>query len=192
MARRRCRWLRQIFFAGLLALVVPLMHAAEATSEAPDAAEYQLKAVFVFRFSQFAEWPERAFADKQAPLIIGILGEDPFGTYLDDLVKGEKIGQHPLQVRRFRDVKEAAGCHILFVSRSEAAQFGPIFSALQGQSILTLGDAEPFTRFGGMIRFVMESGKVRLRINVEAAKDVGLAISSKILRPSTIVTPEKG
>ncbi|MEO6569622.1 MAG: YfiR family protein, partial [Opitutaceae bacterium] len=127
----------------------------------------------------------------RAPLIIGILGEDPFGAYLDELVKDEKIGERPLVVRRYRGVKEAAGCHILFICPSEAERFGPIIAALQGKSVLTIGDADTFTRSGGMVRFATDNGKIRLRINVEAAKACGITISSKIIRPATIVTTGK-
>ena len=154
-------------------------------------AEYKIKAVFLYNFAQFAEWPARTFADAHAPLIIGILGEDPFGTYLDELIKDEKIGERPLLVRRYRAIKEIAECHILFVSRSEAARLGTIIPLLKGQSVLTISDADAFTRRGGMIRFVTDNGKIRLRINVEAAKACDLTISSKIIRPSTIVTTGK-
>jgi len=172
----------------LLAFLVPRAVAANPTT---PAAEYQLKAVFLFNFAQFAEWPERAFADARAPLVIGLLGEDPFGAYLEDLVKDEKIDTHPLQVRRFATVEDATACHILFISRSEATHLGNIVAQLKGRSILTISDADTFTRAGGMVRFVTDRGKIRLRINVEAAKACNLTISSKILRPATIVTAGK-
>ena len=163
----------------------------QAKAASAPSAEYQIKAVFLFNFAQFAEWPARAFADSRAPLIIGILGDDPFGPYLDELVKNEKIGGRPLLVRRYREMKEMAGCHILFVSRSEAARLDTIIPPLKGRSILTISDADAFNRQGGMVRFVTDNGKIRLRINVEAAKACDLTISSKIIRPSTIVTTGK-
>ena len=124
-------------------------------------------------------------------MIIGILGEDPFGAYLDELVKDEKVGGRPLSVRRYRDAGETGPCHILFISRSESAQFEQIIPRLRGQSILTISDADTFTRQGGMVRFVTDGGKIRLRINIEAAKACGVTISSKIIRPATLVTPGK-
>ena len=161
----------------------------------PDAAaqsgvtqEFQIKAVFLYNFVQFVDWPAGAFAGPQDPLIIGVLGEDPFGTALDDAVAGETVNGRSLVVRRFRRVEDIDRCHVLFISRSENARLGPILTALKGRSILTVGDAEEFTRRGGMIRFVTENNKVRLRINVEAAKAAGLTISSKLLRPAEIVT----
>jgi hypothetical protein len=163
---------------------------AVAAEPAPSA-EYQLKAVFLFNFAQFVEWPAHAFRDAKAPLVIGILGVDPFGPFLDQLVRGEKVGDRPLIVRRFRRTDDITECHILFVSRSEAATIGQVIAHLNGRSLLTVSDADTFTRQGGIVRFVTENGKIRLRINVEAAKRCELTISSKILRPAMIVTADK-
>lgn len=149
--------------------------------------EYQIKAVFLYNFAQFVEWPPQAFASETAPLVIGVLGEDPFGPELEAAVKEEKLGRRSLEIRRFRRVEEIATCHILFISRSESPRFERILSSLQGRSILTVSEVEEFTRRGGMIRFLTENKKVRMRINPDAAKRAGLTISSKLLRPADIV-----
>ena len=177
--------------AWLLGLALLRLTAPDASAQPVASPEYQLKAVFLFNFAQFVEWPARAFREPTAPLVIGVLGEDPFGAYLDDLVSGEKIGDRPLVIRRGQRTEDLNGCHIVFISRSEARDMEGIVARLKGRSLLTVSDVETFTRQGGMVRFVMEDGKIRLRINVEAAKACELTISSKILRPGTIVTPGK-
>ena len=89
---------------------------------AQPAGEYQVKAVFLFRFAQFVEWPPEAFSDAQAPIVIGVLGEDPFGGFLDEAVAGERVNRRPLEVRRYRRMDEIGGCHILFIAESEEAR----------------------------------------------------------------------
>ncbi len=175
----------------VLGLAAAWPGAAGAAPEAEPAAEYQVKAVFLFNFAQFVEWPATAFADAHAPLVIGVLGEDPFGTYLDKLVQSEKVGGRSLEVRRFRQLEDVSGCHLLFVGHNAAAT-DRMAEALHDRPVLTVGDTEDFSRLGGMVRFVTENGKIRLRINVTAAQESGLVISSKLLRWATIVTPEKG
>jgi len=170
---------------GLLLLLLP----ARALSAAPPA-EYQLKAVFLFNFAQFVEWPAGAFADAGAPLVIGILGEDPFGALLDDTVRGEKVGGRELLVQRYRRAEDVAACHILFVSRSEAARIEQIVAQLDHRPVLTVADSENAARRGVMIRFLTENRRIRLRINLEAARAAGLIISSKLLRPAEIVGDE--
>ena len=190
-----CRPLRGVTWSRLasfaLGLICFVASAAAAPGPAGTAPEYQLKAVFLFNFAQFVEWPAQAQPDPKTPLVIGVLGDDPFGAYLDDLVRGERIGDHPLVIRRSHRAEELTDCHIVFVCRSAAKDLDKILARLRGLSLLTVSDLDGFTRQGGMVRFAMENGKIRLRINVEAARVSDLKISSKILRPATIVAPGK-
>jgi hypothetical protein len=169
-----------------LGAVALLLAGAGARAEAPS--EYQVKAVFLFNFAQFVEWPAAAFEGPEAPLVIGVLGEDPFGPALDDTVRGEVINERPLAVRRFQRAEDLDQCHILFVSRSESKRLESIVAALRGRAILTVGETEGFALRGVMIRFVTEKNRLRLRINLDAAKAAGLVVSSKLLRPAEIVT----
>jgi hypothetical protein len=173
------RWL--VAFALLFSFAQDL--SAQSASK-----EYQVKAAFLYNFSQFIEWPAGTLPAGRSPLIIGILGEDPFGGYLDELVRGEGVSNHPLVVRRFNRVAEITTCHILFVSRSESRQLDQIFAYLKGRNILTVGDADNFAVRGGMIRFVTENNRIRFRINLEAARGANLTISSKLLRAAEIVS----
>jgi hypothetical protein len=156
----------------------------------PALPEYKLKAVFLFNFVRFTEWPPSAFATEDSPFIIGILGADPFGKTLEQTVKDEVANGHPIEVRHYKTVNEIKKCHVLFISSSESYHLDSILSALRGRSILTVGDVEGFADKGGMVRFSKEDNKIRFRINVEAAKAENLSISSKLLQLADIV-PEK-
>jgi len=173
----------------LLPLMVWALAGATASGNTPaqSSPEYQLKAVFLFNFAQFVEWPASAFPEPDTPLGICILGEDPFGGYLDETVRGETVGNHPLAVQRYRTVDEIRDCHILFVSRREQGHLSEILDSLKGHSVLTVSDAERFASRGGMIRFVTDHNRIRLRINLEAARAANLTLSSKLLRPAQIV-----
>jgi hypothetical protein len=181
----RCRVARWLI--GLLVLGAV---SGPVRAQTPSA-EYQVKAVFLFNFAQFVDWPASAFPTPQAPIVIAVLGKDPFGAYLDNLMRGERIGERPLVIRRCNRTEELAGCHLVFISRSESRDLEAIVARLKGQPLLTVSDADAFTRYGGMVRFVMEGGRIRLRINVEAARASQLTISSKVLRPDTLATPDK-
>ena len=100
---------------------------------------------------------------------------------------GEKAAGQSVVVRRFRRVEDVDTCHILFVARSESGRLTQILAGLRGRSVLTVGDMDSFTEHGGIIRFITENSRVRMRINLEAAKAVKLTISSKVLRPAEIV-----
>jgi hypothetical protein len=149
--------------------------------------EDQVEAVFVFNFAHFVEWPPQSFATPNEPFIIGILGSDPFGAHLDEVVRGEQINGHPLQVQRFRSLADVGRCQILFIDRSENERIDQILAALNGRSVLTVSQADGAAEHGVMIQFAVENSRVRLRINVESARAAGLTISSKLLRPAAIV-----
>ena len=149
--------------------------------------EYQIKAVFLFNFAQFVEWPPDTLAQAQTPLVIGVLGDDPFGSALDDTVRNEKVGEHTLVIQRYRRPEDINTCHILFISPSESARLEHTLAVLKDRSVLTVCDADGFAARGVMIRFLTESNKIRLRINLGAVKSAGLTISSKLLRPAEII-----
>jgi hypothetical protein len=153
--------------------------------------EYEVKAVFLFNFARFVDWPPEAFAGPQAPLVIGVLGEDPFDGFLDDTVRGEQVNHRSLIVRRYRHVEEIETCHILFISQSEAHRLNDILARLNHRSILIVGDSEGFAQRGGMIRFVTEESRIRFRINQEAAEAAHLIISSKLLQLAKVAGPGK-
>lgn len=183
------RSLKRSFLVWLVLAAVLLSDGRDVPAETTPPPEYQLKAVFLFHFAQFVEWPPDAFPEAHTPLVIGVLGEDPFGVYLDETVRGETVNTRSLVVHRYRGVEEIKTCHILFISRSEAGRLEEILATLKGRNILTVGDMDNFTGRGGMIRFLIEKNKIRLRVNLATTKNANLVISSKLLRPAEIVEP---
>jgi hypothetical protein len=174
------------FFLQLVLWMVAGVSAPHAAA-AQSSPEYQLKAVFLFNFAQFVEWPTNAFAGPDAPMVIGVLGDDPFGPYLDETIRGESVNNRRLLVRRYHGVSEIDTCHILFVTRGEQGHVPQILDSLKGRSILTVSDADRFASLGGIIRLVTDHNRIRLRINLEAARAANLTLSSKLLRPAQIV-----
>lgn len=181
---------RRVTIAALLLALWPVVTPA-ATARSAHAQEYDLKAAFLFNFAQFVEWPADAFAGAASPITIGILGEDPFGTSLDEIVANETVHDRKLQVRRFRSVDEIDACHILFITAGESKRIEHIASRLGSRSILTVGDADDFTSRDGVIGFKTAKSRLRIRINMDAARAARLSISSKLLRQAEIVRPGK-
>jgi hypothetical protein len=173
--------------AAVLSRLALLCVAGLFTSAAAPVSEYQLKAVFLFNFAQFVEWPPNAFAQPNSPFVIGVVGKDPFGANLDDVVRGETLNQHPLVVQRFGNASDVRDCQILYIPASEVPHLPEILAKLKGQSVLTVGDAEDAAQRGVVIGFYTQDRQVRLRINIDAARLASLTISSKLLRPAEIV-----
>lgn len=145
--------------------------------------EYQVKAVFLFNFAQFVSWPTPQSSD---PFVIGIVGDDPFDSYLDETVRGEKVNNRLLTTQRFRRGRDPRNCNILFISQSERERAAQIISNLKGRSVLTVSDIEGFADLGGMIELFTEKNKIHMRVNLEAVKAANLKVSSKLLRVAEV------
>ena len=187
-SRRPCaqRSRRAPLRSALAALL--LWSVAGWSTESAPPLEFQLKAVFLFHFAQFVDWPDQAFATPQSPLTICVLGEDPFDGFLDDTVKGEKINDHPFAVHRAQSLEEIGRCHILYFSNSDSARVKQDLAAVKGQSVLPVGDGDEFERSGGIIGFMLAENKIRLLVNPEAAKAANQKLSSKLLQAAQIVS----
>lgn len=152
--------------------------------------EYQLKSVFLLHFTQFVEWPETSFKSDTSALIIGVLGNNPFGAYLEQAVAGEKVDFHPVVVRYYKKESEASGCHILFLN-AEPDKIAGILRSLHGKNILTVSDRPGFARQGGMIYLFNKDNKIKIQVNIDACKKSELVLSSKLLRLAEIFEPPK-
>ena len=170
-----------VFSAALgFALLLTAVFVRAGTAAAPT--EYQLKAVFLMNFAKFVEWPASAFRSAQSPITICVLGDDPFGHDLDDVVRDQMAGDRSLAVRRLAQVHREETCHVLFLGSSEKDRAERILGALKNAPMLTVSDGDEFTAAGGMIGFLIEDNKIRFEINLDAAERAGLKISSKLLK----------
>jgi hypothetical protein len=165
----------------LLALVCRPLWAQDALSE------YQVKAAYLFNFLKFVEWPEDAFADPLAPIVIGVVGEDPFGSALPQVITGKTVQGRDLVIRIYRPGEDLRGAHILFISPSEKKRIPMILASLRGSSVLTVADTSEFLNAGGMIQFLNENNRVRFAINVDATGRARLKMSSKLLSLAKVV-----
>jgi hypothetical protein len=153
--------------------------------------EYQVKAAFLLNFARFVEWPPTNFSSPTDPIDICVLGPDPFGEALDDIVKDKVISGRHLQVRRLHEVSQSNGCEVVFVNAIEARS-KPQHSKELTWGILTISDGKDFSRDGGIVTLVMQQNRIGFEINLDAADHSGLKISSKLLSLATIVHEEPG
>lgn len=188
----RRAWVQSFRFLVRYGALVFVLGAEATSMSAQPVQEHEIKAAMLFNFARFVEWPPHAFENERAPLVIGILGGDPFGPLLDELVRNEVVKDRSVAVRRLQRLEDADRCQILFIGDTEAGRFERILKTLQDRPVLTVGNLEGFARSGGMVRFLTVHGRIRLRVNLAAARGAGLQISSKILRAADIVESDEG
>jgi YfiR/HmsC-like len=164
-------------------MAVALLIASSSSGPAQPAqpGEYQIKAAIIFNFAKFVEWPTAALPEANSPIIIGILGTNPFGDNLEKTMRNKTVEDHPLVIKQFHSAAEAVKSHVLFISNSEKDKLPDVLKALAGSSVLTVSEMDGFNEKGGMISFLMEGTKIRFKINNDTATKSGLKISSKLL-----------
>src|SRR5439155_17281982 len=159
-----------------------LSQAAVAQAQFEPKGEYALKAVFLYNFCPFIDWPKSAFASPNEPIVIGVIGEDPFGSLLKEAVQGETSRGRAIQIEHYRKPNAIGHCHLLFVSRSETGRMDQILAAVAGKSVVTVGETDAFLDRGGMIALTAERNRIRLHINPSLLQAANLDVSSKLLR----------
>jgi hypothetical protein len=172
--------------AMLLCLSLAIRANAQ-SSDSNDSSEYLIKAGFIYNFAQLVQWPSGAFSQADSPIVIGIFGTDPFGTTIDRVIENKKLDGRNLVVKRLKRGAPVKDCNILFVSASEAAHLDEIIQSTKGLPILTIGETPGFAMRGGIINLTLEGNKVRFEVNIEAAKQANLNISSRLLALARIV-----
>jgi hypothetical protein len=178
----------------VLATLLLASVALGAQSQDLVSSEYLIKAGFIYNFANLVQWPSTSFLQPDSPIVIAILGEDPFGTTLDRVLDGKKVNGRPFVIRRLKSVAElqrsAANpreCQILYVSSSEMPYLAETLQVVKDSPILTIGEKPGFAKSGGIINLVLEDNRVRFEVNVDAAKEADLNISSRLLALARIV-----
>lgn len=147
--------------------------------------EYQVKAAMLYKFAMFVEWPDQSFSSATSPFVVGVLGKDPFGPWLQREMGETSIGTHPVEIRHIKP-GEAAGCHLVFIGAAEPPRLREMLIRLRKTTtallISDVNDIRQFCRCGGMIGLVVEGGKVRFTLNSSAIVRAGLKIDSNLQR----------
>jgi hypothetical protein len=173
----------------LVTLLLGALATAAGRAETPT--EYQVKAAFLYNFAKFVRWPTEFEAEK-GTFVITILGQDPFGTTLDETLRGKTIDDRQIVLRRVSRAEDVGPSQILFISDSEKDRLPAILKHVGTRPVLTVGEMSRFTERGGVIRFKVDEDRIRLEINVAAAEQSRLRISSQLLKLAQIVNPSKG
>lgn len=191
---RRRRLLLASTLALALATIGPTLGRVEArvAVEPSQVDEYALKSAFLYNFARYTKWPDAAFKDAEAPIAIGILGKDPFGTTLDKALEGKTVGKRKFVVQRFVSIDELTPVHVLFVASSEEKQVEKLRSNYADKPVMLVAESLAAAEQGAQIGFFFERSKVRFAINTTAMKAARLEASSELLKLAKIVeTPAK-
>lgn len=178
--------IRCVYGFLLLAVFAALGCPTGLRAESPMQREYEIKAAYLYNFINYIDWPENAFPTPGGTITIGVVGENPIGTALD-VLNGKQVKGRTLALKQITDPKDFDQCQIVFISSSEKARLPELLGKLKDSRVLSVSEIDGFAEQGGIINFISEHNKVRFEINPDAARRLGLNISSELLKLAKLV-----
>ncbi len=172
-------------FLALLILLLMLVAEKQIWAET---GEYTVKAVYLERFTRFIQWPEEsAIEDTTRPFVIAVVGQNAYGTTIEEVYKSQKIKNKTVAVEYISSPKDIPSCHLLIVSKMEDEELRGVLALTESQPILTVSDTPGYAEKGLLINFVVREDKVQFEINEKAVRAADLSISHHLLRVARIV-----
>jgi hypothetical protein len=170
------------FIFGILTLLFLCTGDATAKNSQEESVE-DVKAVFIWKFANLVEFPEHAnVSDKNKAFVIGIMGETPVESSLNEMARSKKIVGKRIRVIRIVEYPQIESCNILFISEFSRKKLKDIMEVVDKLPILTIGDTEDYEKRGVMINlFLTPQNKLRFNVNRRAAKRSGISLTSKIV-----------
>jgi hypothetical protein len=175
-----------VFIGALLCLLCP----SALPAQVDQRTEYKFKAAYLYNFLQFIEWPDQAFPVADSPLIVGVIGDDPFEGALQQTMQDENVNGRKVSVQRISKIEDATHCHCIFIPRSKRDQLVQLLSILDSKHVLTVSEIEGFADLGGGINFYVQDNKLRFEVNTDVLQKAKLKVSSKLLRLARVVKPK--
>lgn len=182
--------MKRHLFKILLVISLIAGNTATVSAEQTSPGEYLVKALFLYNFFKFVEWPRESSFSTSPSVNVCIIGDDPFGHSLDE-IRDETVRGKKLEIRFVSTPEEGRKCQLLFIPASERYRAGQIARTVRDSGVLTVSDSPDPTREGVVIGFYMEQKKVRFAINIDAAKRSNLKISAQLLKLARIVKSEE-
>jgi hypothetical protein len=183
-------WIPGASWYGGFFVLIGLLWIGNSPSRGADAdvpKEYQIKAAFLYNFTKFVEWPAQHFTTDSHPIVIGVLGRNPFGEELEKIIKGRRGNGREIAIAFVETSADAVSADLVFVCVGEESRFEAMNAALCQAQVLTVGESPRFAQAGGIITFLREADKVRFAINLESAGRAGLKVSAQLLKLATEV-----
>jgi hypothetical protein len=175
-------------FAACFCVFGMVMVATSArAADEPLASEYQVKAAFLINFPKYVEWPDNAFADKNSPVVIGMLGETRVTGELQKIITGRTVNGHGFVLKQLNSIEEVIGCHIVFIAADQQQHAPDFLAKLKNTSVLTVGESDDFLDNGGIVNLARRDHKIALEVNLAAAANARIKISSKLLSVASVV-----
>ena len=178
---------RGIIVLATTILSVLLLAGPVRAAQTPALTERQVKALFLFNFAKYVDWPASAFSNNNAAIVIDVIGEDGLGDDFKQVTGDKTVNGRKVVVKQVEGTTDIKECQILFICASEKGHLSEILEAVKNSAVLTVGESDQFLTMEGMINFTKKENKIHLEINLTPAQRANLKLSSKLLTVADVV-----
>ena len=166
---------------ALLAIATLTINAALNPAQAANSGEYALKLAFIYNFTKFVKWPTSAFGNETSPMVLCIVGDDPFPADAEQELRSRASNGHSIDLRKVKPADDMKSCHIIFIPKTEPKAATALATGPGASPSLTISELEGFAKQGGVVEMFVEDNKLRFEVNAAQAKARQLTVSSQLL-----------
>jgi hypothetical protein len=179
---------RRAFLCTLLMMAAGWIDGTSVSiAEEPMPSEYQVKAAFLINFPKYVDWPAEAFAETNSPVVLATSGETKVAEEIQKVIAGRAVNGRKIILKRLASGEQSGVCHILFISAAEQQRSPNLLANLKDADVLTVGESDDFLEIGGIINLARRDQKIALEVNLTAASNARIKISSKLLSVASVV-----
>ncbi|HZQ19935.1 MAG TPA: TonB family protein [Terriglobales bacterium] len=131
-----------------------------------NAAEYQVKAAYLYNFAKLTHWPDQALPPRSNLVLCVLGGDEQFSIVLRETLSGKNVNGHAVEIRRSRSTEELKFCNMVFL-REPIRNPASIIASLSND-VLLVGETKEFLAAGGMISLEFVNGKISYELNPAA------------------------
>jgi len=167
-----------------LAVVLFMAIYSPCAADAPR--EEQVKAAFIYNFTQFVAWPDDAFPSIDAPFVVAIVGDDPLSQAIEQAMTDKLVNGRRIVVSHFASADRIGRCQLLIVPASQQGAAAAVLAKIGNAPVLTVGDGDDFMTQGGAIRLFVEEGRIRFELAPDILAAARIKPSAKLMKLARI------
>lgn len=150
---------------------------------APDT-NTKIKAVFLYNFTKYIEWPQQY---KSGNFVIGVLGDEGFAKELDVFFSTKTLGSQHFEVKSFAKPSDITLSHMVFISPNYTGSITDVNKKISGKSTLLVTEKNGMAKQGAAINFIVIENKQKFELNKSNAEKQNLKVSSSLMNLAILV-----
>ncbi len=143
-----------------------------------DDTNARIKAVYLYNFTRYFEWPANM---REGNFVICVMGTNPgLSSELTKMAQQKMVGKQKIEIKNITSLSDAGKCNILYLLGDNSSQVKDAMSMFKGKGTLVVTDKNGMAKAGAVINFVVHENKQAFELNTASAQKSGLKVSTNL------------